>query len=137
VHALPQLPHDAGFAPTLLSQPSSGIEAEGMLQLSKPRAHVESQTPRLQSSDATFAALHARPHAPQLKTSVWKFASQPVATFMSQSPNPFAHVRVHAPLTHCGVAFTVLHALPHAPQLPTLDDRSTSHPFCATPSQFA
>jgi len=137
VQALLQLPHDAAFAPTLVSQPSSAVGAAGSLQLPKPRAQVESHAPSWQSSEATFAALHARPHAPQLKTSVATFASQPVATFMSQSPNPAAHASVHAPATHDGVALTVLHALPHAPQSATFADRSTSQPFCAMPSQFA
>jgi hypothetical protein len=33
----------------------------------------------------TWPAPHASPHAPQLETSVWRFASQPSATSWSQS----------------------------------------------------
>jgi hypothetical protein len=39
---------------------------------------------------------------------------------------------VQAALTQVGAALTVLHAFPHAPQLPTSLERSVSQPLLAT-----
>jgi hypothetical protein len=100
-------------------------------------AQVELQRPPLQLREATFVAAQARPHAPQLNTSELVFASQPFATFMSQSPKPGAHWRMHAPETQDGVAFTVLQALSQAPQLDASARRFTSQPSLGLLSQSA
>jgi len=133
---LAQLPHSSALDETELSQPSSG-PVVGSVQLPKPGTHDESHTPPLQSTAATLVVAQGRAQAPQFRGSVARVASQPVATFWSQSPNPVAHFRLHDPALQLGVALTVLHAFLHEPQLPTSVATFTSQPFDGSPSQFA
>jgi hypothetical protein len=82
-----------------------------------------------------LVAAQARAQPPQWNTFVLVFVSQPFATFMSQSPKPWAHWRVHAPETQFAVAFTVLQAVPQAPQWDALFVRFVSQPSPGIPLQ--
>src|SRR5262249_45818216 len=63
--------------------------------------------------------------------------SHPFAASPSQSPKPSSHEGTHFPFWHAGVACTLLHGLPHAPQSLALVLRFVSQPFSALPSQSA
>jgi hypothetical protein len=85
LQALPQLPHIALLS-TVVSQPSSGMGAIGMVQFPNPGAHVELQTLFEQPSDATLVPSQRRPHCPQLSGSAATCTSQPFPASWSQSP---------------------------------------------------
>ena len=75
------------------------------------------------------------PQMPQLVV-VLSGASQPVATLLSQLPNPLVQAIEHAPRLHEGVPLVLLQALPQTPQLPALVCVFVSHPLAAVPSQL-
>jgi hypothetical protein len=63
-------------------------------------------------------AAHAWPHEPQLFGSVFVFASQPLAPFMSQSCSGGVQTRPpHVPLAHDSMPPATVHACPQVPQL--------------------
>src|SRR4051794_5611030 len=67
---------------------------------------------------------HTTPQAPQLLLSLLRLVSQPLPTLPSQLPKPALHDdTAHALAMQVGVALARLQALPHAPQLDTLDVR--------------
>lgn len=80
--------------------------------------------------------LHVVPQPPQLEVFVAMFVSHPFATLPSQLAQPDEHASWHAPETHEGVAFTVLHALPHEPQFEVVVV-GVSQPFEGLASQLA
>jgi hypothetical protein len=83
-------------------------------------------------------AAQALAHAPQLRASVLRSASHPVALMPSQSPRPAVHASPQRPATHDTVAPAVPdppHTTPHAPQLRTSAPTSVSQPLVARPSQ--
>jgi hypothetical protein len=82
------------------------------------------QTP---SEHVSFAP-QTLPHVPQLLGSVSRFASQPSATWWSQSAKPTEHAAIaQAEETQSVVPFgTGPHTTPHAPQLLSSDE-STAH----------
>jgi hypothetical protein len=107
------------------SQPLAGLPS----QSAKPFAHLATvQVPALHAAVA-FARLHA-PHLPQLLTSVFRFASQPLDALPSQSAKPLAHVpTAHLPALQVGVALARLQTIAQAPQLRTSCWASTHVPL--------
>jgi hypothetical protein len=82
---------------------------------------------------AAFGNEQRLPHVPQLSTSVFRSVVQPVP---EQLPRPVGHEPTpHALITQTAPAPG--QAFPHTPQLFTLFDRFTSHPFDALWSQSA
>jgi hypothetical protein len=80
--------------------------------------------------------VHAIPHPPQWRASVWRFTSHPLAAFMSQSAKPVLHAIPHVPALHVAVAFAPPgHVRPHTPQLAVDVRVSASHPLAAFMSQ--
>ena len=73
------------------------------------------QTPAVHDGVPLFA-LHTCPHPPQFSTAVFRFASQPVATCPSQSPNPALQAIPHTPPLHDGAPPVWLHAVVQLPQ---------------------
>jgi hypothetical protein len=70
-----------------------------------------------------------RPHIPQLAAES-KRASQPLASAMSQLPNPGRQgPSVHRPATHVAVAFMREHSTPQAPQWAMFELVSTQPPL--------
>lgn len=109
-----------------------------MAQLPYPSWQVELHTPLAQLLEATWAALQARPQAPQLATSAEVLTSQPSAGRRSQSPNPALQLAIaHLLALHAAVAFCRVHTAPHAPQLFASVVVFTSQPSAANPSQLA
>ncbi|CAF1203118.1 unnamed protein product [Didymodactylos carnosus] len=83
-----------------------------------------------------FAGEHIWPQVPQLLTSVCILVSQPLLTFLSQSPNPASHVLFkHIPEQHCAVLLSAVHCLKQKPQLLTSVCTLVSQPLLAIPSQ--
>lgn len=63
-------------------------------------------------------APHFAPHAPQLLLSVFRFASQPLAAFLSQFPKPVEHEETaQVPALQAGVPLAELQTFAQAPQL--------------------
>ena len=82
-HVTLQPPQFNGSAVVAVSQPSANVP----LQFEKPVEQlVMAHAPVVQVTDA-FGAAHALWHAPQLPTSLIRFASQPLAAAPSQSWN--------------------------------------------------
>jgi hypothetical protein len=77
-HARPMAPQLSTFVfVSMASQPSSGPVA-GLVRLSQPVWQIESQTPPVQVTVATFSVEHARPSAPQFAVfAVGSIVSQP------------------------------------------------------------
>jgi hypothetical protein len=74
------------------------------------------------------AFVHAVPHVPQVAVAVSRLASQPFASFPSQSPQPGLHDAIwHVPAAHVAVAFARVHCTPQPPQLASVW-ASTSQP---------
>jgi hypothetical protein len=90
-------------------------------------AQFSVQVPPLQLGEAWFE-LHTRPHAPQLLKLVFRFVSQPVPGFPSQSPEPGLQAIPHTPLLHAGVPPPELQTLPQLLQLFLSLSRSASQP---------
>ena len=86
LHALPQPPQLESSALTFVSHPLSAAGAAGVVQLPKPTAQLELQTPPEQARDSTFALLHPRPQPPQWLTLFVRLASQPFCALPSQFP---------------------------------------------------
>jgi hypothetical protein len=116
-----------------VSQPFAALPS----QLPKPELHDPSwQTPPEQVAPA-FAKAHTLPHAPQLLTSVFRFASQPFDELPSQLPRPAEHdVMPHTPPVQLAVPPVEGHTLPHVLQLLTFVFRFVSQPFDPMPSQL-
>jgi len=109
-----------------------------MVQLPQPSWQVELQTPAAQLCDATWEALHARLHAPQLKTSVAVLDSQPSVAMRLQSPNPAVHeATAQEPPLHAARALGSEQVVLHAPQLATSVSVFTSQPSATTVLQFS
>jgi hypothetical protein len=66
---------------------------------------------------------------------VFVLVSQPLSTLLSQSPNPTSHTVEHCELVHCGVPFTLLHAVEQLPQCEGSVLVFVSHPVETFPSQ--
>jgi hypothetical protein len=75
-------------------------------------------------------------HWPQCRLDVFVLVSQPVIALLSQSPNPTSHTVEHWELVHCGVPFTLLHAIGQLPQCDGSVLVFVSHPLPTFPSQF-
>jgi hypothetical protein len=106
-------------------------------QFPKPEVQLEYvQSPVLQLAPVAFAGLHAVPQAPQFVV-VRRLVSHPFGMFPSQFPKPELHAAyVQRPAPHVApVAFSGLHAAPHAPQW-TSELSDTSHPFGSCASQL-
>jgi hypothetical protein len=96
------------------------------------------QRPAAQLLDATFAALQARAHPPQLPMSAVVLISHPSAESALQSPNPVSQLATtHLLALQASTAFCRLQTAPQAPQLLTLFVTLTSQPFTARLSQLA
>jgi hypothetical protein len=96
------------------SQPLAGSRS----QSAKPAAHAA--TPQVPPAQVALAlgSTHARPHAPQLASLVWRLVSQPSLAVPLQSPAPaLQRTTVHAPEAH-PLAATPASAQPvaHPPQ---------------------
>jgi hypothetical protein len=132
VHFVPQAAQLFTLVLRFVSQPSF----EPVEQLPKPELHeLIEHAPSAQVA-VPFAVLHAVVQAPQWAMLVCVFASQPLAAFPSQLPNPLLQVpSVHTLLTHVSLAFARLHTVPHAPQFARLVVRSVSQPLAELPSQ--
>jgi hypothetical protein len=99
----------------------STLDAGGLLQLTKPPAHDESQTPLAHDLLITFVALQSRKQAPQFATFVLRFTSQPSPVEPLQSSNPPMQLMPQLPAEQVGVAFGLAgHTVPHPPQWLTL-----------------
>jgi hypothetical protein len=107
------------------SQPSSGTP----LQFAKPGEQPERpHTPPLQVAPA-FGRLHARPQAPQLRTSEPTLVSHPLSSTPSQLAKPALQVPTrHAPSAQRGVALALAQRAPHAPQWFTDSRSAVSQP---------
>ncbi len=81
--------------------------------------------------------LQAMPQAPQLRTSVARLVSQPVAGLPEQFAKPALQVIRQMPLLHVAVPLTLPQAWPQAPQLRTSVATLVSQPVAGLPEQFA
>jgi hypothetical protein len=134
LHERPQLPQCSIAVASSVSQPSLVTP----LHSPKPAAQVTAHTAPTHAGTVLRGVGHALPHAPHDDTLVRRSVSQPLAAFMSQSPNPIVHVPTpQVPPTHVAVALAALHDLPHAPHDRVLVRVSTLHPLAASPSQSA
>ncbi|MFO0627818.1 MAG: hypothetical protein U0325_19575 [Polyangiales bacterium] len=130
----PQAPQFARLLVRLTSQPSVAL----LLQSAKPVLQVPRAQALLAQVAAALAKAHTRPQAPQWRTSVTVFTSQPLAALPSQLPKPMLHAMPQAPAVHEGEALArVGHWVPQAPQFAALVLVFTSQPFIAMPSQLA
>lgn len=132
VQAAPQLPQLVALVFRFASQP---FEARPS-QLPKPVLQAPSTQAAAEQLAPAFANVQALPHEPQLVAVVLRFVSQPFVGSPSQSPNPAAQAGTHAPAVQATVPWGFTQALPHAPQLETVELRFVSHPLEATASQF-
>jgi hypothetical protein len=124
VHATHDAPHVATFA--LLTQLPP--------QLWKPPLH---ETPQVAAVHVAlpFGTVGHAAQVPQWAGSAARFASHPLAGFLSQSAKPMLQVKPHVPALQVAVAFAgVGHALLHVPQVTVRSSRA-SQPFVALPSQ--
>src|SRR5262245_3916929 len=70
--------------------------------------------------EVPFVAAQTFPQAPQLVRLVLRFASQPFAAFLSQSPKPVLHALIwHVPPLHGGSPCATEQTWPQVPQLLT------------------
>ena len=127
----PHIPQLVADVLRLVSQPLAAFAS----QLPKPALHAATAHAPLVHAGVALGSEHARPHAPQWLTALRVLVSQPLATFMSQSPKPAAQVMAQRPAVQAAVPLAVLHALPHAPQWLALVLRLVSQPLAALPSQ--
>lgn len=83
----------------------------------------------LEHTPVPFAGAHASPHAPQWLRLMFRFSSQPLLGFPSQSAQPAAHSPItQEPLVHVAAAFAKEHALSHCPQCVRLPLVAVSQP---------
>src|SRR5690349_20900492 len=114
----------------------------GVMQLAKPKSHVDTQVVPTQTRDAVFVPEQVRPHAPQLNTSSTTTVSHPSSAIgaagLVQLPNPATHVGAHIPPEHAVLTELVpSQTCPHAPQLAVDVCRLTSHPSVGSLLQSA
>ena len=122
MHALKQVPQLLVLVMSV-SQPFFAMPSQSALVGSAQTPKIV-QTALLQVSIAPPAVLHGWTQPPQLFTSVLRLTSHPFDALWSQLSKPVLQVlteHAYVPpvplLVHCSVAFVVLHALPHDPQL--------------------
>jgi hypothetical protein len=128
---IPQAPQWATVELVRVSHPVDTTPS----QSPKPASQVMEHAPAAHRG-APLTALHARPHAPQCRTSAAVLASQPLDAAPSQSAKPALQLATtHPPARHAAVAFGSMHPAPQAPQWAAVTWRSVSQPFEATPSQ--
>lgn len=133
LQAEPQALQCSGVLRVSVSQPLAALAS----QLPNPLAQAPSaQAPFAQLAWA-LANVQAVAQSPQCVASVLRLVSQPLPTFVSQSPNPAAHAMAQAPAAQDGVPLVELQIVPQAPQLATLVCRLVSHPVAYCWSQFA
>ena len=79
---------------------------------------IAPQPPKQTPPEHAWPAGQALPHAPQLALSLARFFSQPSASILLQSANPFAHAPIaHAPPMHVTLACAAgAHTVLHEPQ---------------------
>jgi hypothetical protein len=130
-HARRHIPQCVADVLRLVSQPLAGFVS----QSPKPAAHAATAHVPFVHAGVALASEQARPQAPQWLTALRVLVSQPLATFMSQSPKPVAQAIEQRPAVHAAVPLAALHALPHAPQWAVVVERLVSHPLAALPSQ--
>jgi hypothetical protein len=107
-------------------------------QLAKPVLHASAQVPDEHDGAALAAGMHRVAHVPQLSALRLVSASHPLLRSRSQSAKPDMHESKQAPAVHVAEAlFPAAHERPHAPQLFTLVDVSSSHPSRGSPLQSA
>src|SRR5262249_20586713 len=82
-----------------------------------PDVHAPSWHAPPKQLAAALAKLQAVVHTPQWLTSVLRLISQPLATLLSQLPNPLLHAMAQAPPLQDAVPLVPLHTVPHPPQL--------------------
>lgn len=101
LQSLPQPPQLNPFVFTASSQPSSLVPTAGVVQLAKPKSHVDVHIEPVHTRDAVFVPKHVRPQAPQLKTLSSVTVSHPSSAMgaagLIQSPNPSTHVGAQTP----------------------------------------
>jgi hypothetical protein len=137
------VPHTPQFAVVVLrfvSQPLALFPSQSpnpALQL----VYVHAPVP-LHAAPEALATVVAQlvPHTPQFAVVVFRFVSQPLALFPSQSPNPALQlVYVHAPVPlHAApeaLATVVAQLVPHEPQFAALVFVLVSQPLALLPSQ--
>jgi hypothetical protein len=88
----------------LVSQPSSGAVAEGVVQLPKGAAQVGAHLAAAQFTDVVLVVEQVRLQPPQFARSLTD-CSQPVLASPSQSPNPLLQFGEHMVDLHVAVAF--------------------------------
>jgi hypothetical protein len=130
-HALPHAPQLPALVPRFVSHPLSTFPSQSPY----PAAQAILHPPSTQLA-VPFFVEHTFPHAPQFAASLPSAFSHPLAALPSQLPKPALHAIWHADDTQLAVPLIDEHTLPHAPQLLADCVRSTSHPFCACPSQL-
>src|SRR5262245_61231251 len=92
--------------------------------------------PLLHCAVALAGTGHTLAHPPQLVRSLLTGTSQPLASFMSQSANPWLQeTSPQTPAWQAVTLFGALQSLPQAPQFFWSDARSCSQPLSTLPSQ--
>jgi hypothetical protein len=130
LQTLPHAPQLEVELRTFVSQPFDGLPSQSL----NPALHEATWHVPLPQVAVAFGSEHATPHAPQLP-SVFSAVSQPFAGLPSQLLKPALHApSSHVPLSQVAVAFGLEHAVPHAPQLPSVFSVA-SQPFAGLPSQ--
>jgi len=132
VHEVAHVPQCAVVFVRFVSQPFGPLPS----QFPKPPVHEGTHAPAVQGF-VPFTTEHTVPHVPQFEVDVFKLASQPFLTLVSQFPNPLLHTMEQVADEHDGVPFVPLHAAPQEPQFPVLVLRFASQPFEARLSQLA
>lgn len=130
-HTAPQVPQFESVV-RLVSHPFDVRPS----QLANPPLQLPIWHDPLKQLAPAFANEQAVPQEPQFDALVFVFVSQPLATLVSQLPKPVLQASEQVPALHVGVAFTVEHAAPQEPQLPTVVLRFVSQPFAAFESQL-
>jgi hypothetical protein len=101
-HAVPvaqRTPHRPQFMLSLVttvSQPLAGF----MSQSAKPALHAPTRHVPPVHAPVALGGRHTTPQPPQCVAVVASEVSQPLVGFMSQSPKPAAHPRLHIPSAH-------------------------------------
>ncbi len=120
-----------------VSQPSTSIPLQSPLpmgQSARPLPH----TPIWHSGTLPTGAMQRLPHIMQLRASVARLVSQPLAGLRSQSEKPAMQVKSQVPARHTATAFGgVAQARPQPPQCIVLVCVFTSQPLAADMSQLA
>jgi hypothetical protein len=132
VHDVAHVPQCAVVFVRFVSQPFGPLPS----QFPKPPVHEGTHAPAVQGF-VPFTAEHTVPHVPQFEADVFKLASQPFVTLLSQLPNPLLHTMEHVADEHDGVPFVPLHAAPQEPQFVVLVLRFASQPLFGLVSQLA